>query len=177
MVRFMITNEDRQQIAIANKRLKRMYSYTNGDEETIDKLRNDLELLYGHDIIGVPQLRLSEVSGEDKNFLTELAKGYNASPYSTITSFKALATKGFSKFAKTNKLTNEEVVKMSKLFRSPTWKKIRDEYNHASESVVDGVLEAIEEGASVNEIEGALSSYLKSSDTEKSVLEFLNNII
>ena len=173
----MITNEDRQQIAIANKRLKRMYSYTNGDEETIDKLRNDLELLYGHDIIGVPQLRLSEVSGEDKNFLTELAKGYNASPYSTITSFKALATKGFSKFAKTNKLTNEEVVKMSKLFRSPTWKKIRDEYNHASESVVDGVLEAIEEGASVNEIEGALSSYLKSSDTEKSVLEFLNNII
>ena len=173
----MITSEDRRQIAIANKRLKRMFSFTNGDEETIDKLRNDLELLYGHDIIGVPQLRLSEVSGEDKNFLAELAKGYNASPYSTITSFKAVTTKGFSSFAKTNDLTNDEVVKMSKLFRSPTWQKIRDEYNHASESVVDGVLEAVAEGASVNEIEGALRSYLKSSDTEKSVLEFLNNIM
>ena len=173
----MITTEDRRQIAIANKRLKRMFSFTNGDEETIDKLRNDLELLYGHDIIGVPQLRLSEVSGEDKNFLAELAKGYNASPYSTITSFKAVTTKGFSSFAKTNDLTNDEVVKMSKLFRSPTWQKIRDEYNHASESVVDGVLEAVADGASVNEIEGALSSYLKSSDTEKSVLEFLNNIM
>ena len=173
----MITSEDRRQIAIANKRLKQMFSFTNGDEETIDKLRNDLELLYGHDIIGVPQLRLSEVSGEDKDFLAELAKGYNASPYSTITSFKAVTTKGFSSFAKTNDLTNDEVVKMSKLFRSPTWQKIRDEYNHASESVVDGVLEAVAEGASVNEIEGALSSYLKSSDTEKSVLEFLNNII
>ena len=173
----MITSEDRQQIAIANKRLKRMFSYTNGDEETIDKLRNDLELLYGHDIIGVPQLRLSEVSGEDKDFLAELAKGYNASPYSTITSFKAVTTKGFSSFAKTNDLTNDEIVKMSKLFRSPTWQKIRDEYNHASESVVDGVLEAVAEGASVNEIKGALSSYLKSSDKEKSVLEFLNNIM
>ena len=173
----MITPEDRREIEIANKRLKRMFSYTNGDEETIDKLRNDLELLYGHDIIGVPQLRLSEVSGEDKDFLAELAKGYNASPYSTITSFKAVTTKGFLSFAKTNDLTNDEVVKMSKLFRSPTWQKIRDEYNHASESVVDGVLEAVAEGASVNEIEGALSSYLKSSDTEKSVLEFLNNII
>ena len=173
----MITSEDRRQIAIANTRLKRMFSFTNGDEETIDKLRNDLELLYGHNIIGAPQLRLSEVSGEDKDFLAELAKGYNSSPYSTITSFKALATKGFSSFAKTNDLTNDEVVKMSKLFRSPTWHKIRDEYNHASESVVDGVLEAIEEGASVNEIEGALSSYLRSSDTEKSVLEFLNNIM
>ena len=173
----MITSEDRRQITIANKRLKRMFSYTNGDEETIDKLRNDLELLYGHDIIGVPQLRLSEVSGEDKDFLAELAKGYNASPYSTITSFKAITTKGFSSFAKTNDLTNDEVVKMSKLFRSPTWQKIRDEYNHASESVVDGVLEAVADGASVNEIEGALSSYLKSSDTEKSVLEFLNNIM
>ena len=173
----MITSEDRREIAIANKRLKRMFSFTNGDEETIDKLRNDLELLYGHDIIGTPQLRLSEVSGEDKDFLAELAKGYNASPYSTITSFKAVTTKGFSSFAKTNDLTNDEVVKMSKLFRSPTWQKIRDEYNHASESVVDGVLEAVAEGASVNEIEGALRSYLKSSDTEKSVLEFLNNIM
>ena len=173
----MITPEDRREIAIANKRLKRMFSFTNGDEETIDKLRNDLELLYGHDIIGVPQLRLSEVSGEDKNFLAELAKGYNASPYSTITSFKAVTTKGFSSFVKTNDLTNDEVVKMSRLFRSPTWQKIRDEYNHASESVVDGVLEAVAEGASVNEIKGALRSYLKSSDAEKSVLEFLNNIM
>lgn len=173
----MITPDDRREIAKANKRIERMFKYTNGDEETIDKLRNDLEILYGHDIIGVPKLNLSEVSGEDKDFLVELAKGYNASPYSTITSFKALATKGFSKFAKINKLTNDEVVKMSKLFRSPTWHKIRDEYNHASESVVDGVLEAVAEGASVNEIKGALDSYLRSSDTEKSVLEFLNNIM
>ena len=173
----MITSEDRRQIKIANTRLKRMFSFTNGDEETIDKLRNDLELLYGHNIIGVPQLRLSEVSGEDKDLLAELAKAYNSSPYSTIPSFKAVTTNGFSSFAKTNDLTNDEVVKMSKLFRSPTWHKIRDEYNHASESVVDGVLEAIEEGASVNEIKGALSSYLRSSDTEKSVLEFLNNIM
>ena len=173
----MITPEDRREISKANKRIERMFKYTNGDEETIDKLRNDLEILYGHDIIGVPKLRLSEVSGEDKDFLAELAKGYNASPYSTITSFKALATKGFSKFAKTNNLTNDEVVKMLKLFRSPTWHKIRDEYNHASESVVDGVLEAVANGASVNEIKGALSSYLKSSDTEKSVLEFLNSIM
>ena len=173
----MITPEDRREIAIANKRLKRMFSFTNGDEETIDKLRNDLELLYGHEIIGVPQLHLSEVREDNRDFLAEIAKGYNSSPYSTITSFKAVTTKGFSSFAKTNDLTNDEVVKMSKLFRSPTWQKIRDEYNHASESVVDGVLEAIKDGASVNEIDGALSSYLKSSDTEKSVLEFLNNIM
>ena len=173
----MITPEERREISKANKRIEQMFKYTNGDEETIDKLRNDLEILYGHDIIGVPKLKLSEVSGEDKEFLAELAKGYNASPYSTITSFKAVTTKGFSKFANTNKLTNDEVVKISKIFRSPTWHKIRDEYNHASESVVDGVLEAIAEGASVNEIKGALDSYLRSSDTEKSVLEFLNNIM
>ena len=173
----MISSDDRREISKANKRIERMFEYTNGDEETIDKLRNDLELLYGHDIIGVPKLSLSEVSKDDKEFLVELAKGYNASPYSTITSFKAVTTKGFLSFAKTNDLTNDEVVKMSKLFRSPTWQKIRDEYNHASESVVDGVLEAVAEGASVNEIEGALSSYLNSSDTDKSVLEFLNNIM
>lgn len=173
----MITPEDRREISKANARIERMFKYTSGDEETIDKLRNDLELLYGHEIVGIPKLKLSEVSGGDKAFLVELAKGYNASPYSTITSFKAAATKGFSKFIKTNKLTNDEVLKMSKLFRSPTWQKIRDEYNHASESVVDGVLDAVVEGKSVNEIKGALDSYLRSSDTEKSVLEFLNNII
>ena len=135
-----------------------------------------MEILYGHDIIGVPQLRLSEVSGADKDFITELAKGYNANPYSTITSYKALATKGFSEFSLTNKLTNDEVVKMSRIFRSPTWQKIRDEYNHASEAVVDGLLEAVSEGATVKDINTALRSYLKSPNTEKSVLEFLNTI-
>lgn len=172
----MISPDDRKEIAKANKRLKRMFDFTNGDEETIDKLRNDLEILYGHDIIGVPQLRLSEVSGADKDFITELAKGYNASPYSTITSYKALATKGFSEFSLTNKLTNNEVVKMSRIFRSSTWQKIRDEYNHASEAVVDGLLEAVSEGATVKDINTALRSYLKSPNTEKSVLEFLNAI-
>lgn len=172
-----MTQEERRQIAIANKRLKRMFTFTNGDEETIDKLRNDLEILYGHDIIGVPQLHLSEVSKEDKKFLVDLAKGYNASPYSTITSYKAMATKGFNSFVSINDLSNSEVVKMSKLFRSPTWAKIRDEYNHASDSVVDGVLEAIKEGFSVNDVKSALNSYLSSTNSEKSVLEFLNNLM
>lgn len=172
----MISPDDRKEIAKANKRLKRMFDFTNGDEETIDKLRNDLEILYGHDIIGVPQLRFSEVNEADKDFITELAKGYNASPYSTIRSYKALATKGFSEFALTNKLTNDEVVKMSRIFRSSTWQKIRDEYNHASEAVVDGLLESVSEGATVNDINTALRSYLKSPNTEKSVLEFLNAI-
>ena len=172
-----MTKEERRQIAIANKRLQRMFTFTNGDEETIDKLRNDLEILYGHDIIGVPQLHLSEVSKEDKSFLVDLAKGYNASPYSTITSYKAMATKGFSSFVSTNDLSNSEVVKMSKLFRSPTWAKIRDEYSHASESVVDGVLEDIKDGVSVDDVKFALNSYLSSTNSEKSVLEFLNNLM
>ena len=172
-----MTQEERRQIAIANKRLKRMFKFTNGDEETLDKLRNDLEILYGHEIIGVPQIHLSEVSKDNKSFLVELAKGYNASPYSTITSYKAMATQGFSSFVQTNELSNEQVVKMSKLFRSPTWAKIRDEYNHASESVVDGVLEAIKDGVSVNDVKSALTSYLRSSNSEKSVLEFLNNLM
>ena len=173
----MITPEDRREISKANKRIERMFKYTNGDEETIDKLRNDLEILYGHDIIGVPQLHLSEVSKENKSFLVELAKGYNASPYSTITSYKAMSTKGFSSFVSTNDLSNTEVVKMSKLFRSPTWAKIRDEYNHASESIVDGVLEAIRDGVSVNDVKSALNSYLRSANSEKSVLEFLNDLM
>lgn len=172
-----MTKEERRQIDIANKRIQRMFKFTNGDEETIDKLRNDLELLYGHDIIGVPKLHLSEVSKEDKSFLVELAKGYNASPYSTITSYKAMATNGFASFVSKNDLSNSQVVKMSKLFRSPTWAKIRDEYSHASESVVDGVLEAIQNGVSVNDVKSALNSYLRSSNSEKSVLEFLNNLM
>ena len=172
-----MTKEERRQIAIANKRLQRMFTFTNGDEETIDKLRNDLEILYGYDIIGVPQLHLSEVSKEDKSFLVDLAKGYNASPYSTITSYKAMAKRGFESFALKNDLSNAQVVKMSKLFRSPTWAKIRDEYNHASESIVDGVLEAIQNGVSVNDVKSALNSYLRSANSEKSVLEFLNNLM
>ena len=88
-----------------------------------------------------------------------------------------MATKGFESFALKNDLSNAQVVKMSKLFRSPTWAKIRDEYSHASESVVDGVLEAILDGVSVDNVKSALNSYLRSANSEKSVLEFLNNLM
>ena len=88
-----------------------------------------------------------------------------------------MSTKGFSSFVSTNGLSNSEVVKMSKLFRSTKWAKIRDEYSHASESVVDGVLEAIKDGVSVNDVKSALNSYLRSTNSEKSVLEFLNNLM
>ena len=172
----MITPEDRREISKANKRIERMFKYTNGDEETIDKLRNDLEILYGHDIIGVPQLKLSEVSGEDKEFLAELAKGYNASPYSTITSFKAMAINGFDKFVLDKKLNATQTTKLAKLFRSPTWKKVREDYQHASEAETKAVLEAIKKGVSVNDIKSALDDYLQSADNEKSALAFLDKL-
>ena len=172
----MITPEDRREISNANKRIERMFKYTNGDEETIDKLRNDLEILYGHDIIGVPQLKLSEVSGEDKEFLAELAKGYNASPYSTITSFKAMAINGFNDFVLDKKLNATQTTKLAKLFRSPTWKKVREDYQHASEAETKAVLEAIKKGVSVNDIKIALDDYLQSADNEKSALAFLDKL-
>ena len=173
----MITPEDRREISKANKRIERMFKYTNGDEETIDKLRNDLEILYGHDIIGVPKLKLSEVSGEDKEFLLELAKGYNASPYSTINSFKAMAINGFNDFVLDKKLNATQTTKLAKLFRSPAWKKVREDYQHASEAETKAVLEAIKKGVSVNDIKGALDDYLQSADNEKSALAFLDRLI
>ena len=172
----MITPEDRREISKANKRIERMFKYTNGDEETIDKLRNDLEILYGHDIIGVPKLKLSEVSGEDKEFLAELAKGYNASPYSTITSFKAMAVNGFNDFVSDKKLNATQTKKLAKLFRSPTWKKVREDYQHASEAETKAVLEAIKKDVSVNDIKSALNDYLQSADNEKSALAFLDKL-
>ena len=172
----MITPDDRREISKANKRIERMFKYTNGDEETIDKLRNDLEILYGHDIIGVPRLKLSEVSGEDKDFLVELAKGYNASPYSTITSFKAMAINGFNNFVLDKELNATQVTKLAKLFRSPSWKKVREDYQHASEAETKAVLDAIKEGVSVNDIKIALDDYLQSADNEKSALSFLDKL-
>lgn len=172
----MITPEDRREISKANKRIERMFKYTNGDEETIDKLRNDLELLYRKDIIGVPKLKLSEVSGEDRDFLVELAKGYNASPYSTITSFKAMAINGFNTFVLDKELNATQVTKLAKLFRSPSWKKVRENYQHASEAETKAVLDAIKEGVSVNDIKSALDDYLQSADNEKSALAFLDKL-
>lgn len=172
----MITPEDRREISKANKRIERMFKYTNGDEETIDKLRNDLELLYGKDIIGVPKLKLSEVSGEDRDFLVELAKGYNASPYSTITSFKAMAINGFNTFVLDKELNATQVTKLARLFRSPSWKKVRENYQHASEAETKAVLDAIKEGVSVNDIKSALDDYLQSADNEKSALAFLDKL-
>lgn len=164
-----MAKQERADVQKANKRIERMWAYTDGEEESLDTLKNALENIYGHEIIGAPKVYLSEVSASDRSVVMELVNSYLENPYSTITTFKAQVSKGFKEFSENRKLTRDEVLAMDKVFRSPQWQKVRDEYHRASESVVDSVLEAVNSGVGYKQILSTVDNYLKSTDSDKSL--------
>ena len=139
--------------------------------------KNTLENLYGHDIVGAPFVYIKEVKPEQRAILNELAQSYLDSPYSTKTGYKAMVNKGFAKFVDTNQLTNTQVVELSRVFKSPAWQKVREQYYHSSESIVDSVQEMIDAGVKSKDIKKVLKAYNKSNDTDKNLLSFIDNYL
>lgn len=164
-------------ISEVNSRIRRMWEFTGGDDPTLDAFKNALENLYGHDIVGAPIVHTREVEPEQRAILNELVQSYLDSPFSTKTGYKAMTNKGFAKFVDTKQLTNAQVIELNKVFKSPAWQKVREQYYHSSESIVDSVQQMIDAGASGKEVKEALTAYNKSSDTDKNLLSFIDNYL
>ena len=164
-------------ISKVNLRIKRMWEFTGGDDPTLDAFKNALENLYGHDIAGVPIVHITEVEPEQRDILNELVQSYLDSPFSTKTGYKAMTNKGFAKFVDTKQLTNAQVVELNKVFKSPAWQKVREQYYHSSESIVDSVQQMIDARASGKEVKEVLTAYNESSDTDKNLLSFIDNYL
>lgn len=154
-----------------------MWEFTGGEDPTLDAFKNALENLYGHDIVGAPVVHTSEVEPEQRAILNELVQSYLDSPFSTKKGYKAMTNKGFAKFVDTKQLTNAQVVELNKVFKSPAWQKVREQYYHSSESIVDSVQQMIDAGASGKEVKEVLTAYNKSSDTDKNLLSFIDNYL
>lgn len=164
-------------ISKVNLRIKRMWEFTGGDDPTLDAFKNALENLYGHDIVGAPIVHTTEVDPEQRDILNELVQSYLDSPFSTKTGYKVMTNKGFAKFVDTRQLTNAQVVELNKVFKSPVWQKVREQYYHSSEAIVDSVQQMIDAGASGREVKEVLDAFNKSNNSDKNLLSFIDNYL
>ena len=131
----IISENPRQLLANMNKRLKRMTAYLGEEHDSIQMVKHQLDIVYGHESIGVPTFKVAGLTEEKKKQILDIAKTYQSSSYSTITGFKkSLQNKGFQTFTKN--MSQSQAVFWDSVFSSPSWGKIKELFYEDSDRAV-----------------------------------------
>lgn len=131
----IISENPRQLLENMNKRLKRMTAYLGEEHDSIQMVKHQLNMVYGHESIGVPTFKVAGLTEEKKKQILDIAKTYQRSSYSTITGFKkSLQNKGFQTFTKN--MSQSQAVFWDSVFSSPSWGKIKELFYEDSDRAV-----------------------------------------
>lgn len=131
----IISENPRQLLANTNKRLKRMTAYLGEEHDSIQMVKHQLDMVYGHESIGVPTFKVAGLTEEKKKQILDIAKTYQQSSYSTVTGFKkSLQNKGFQTFTKN--MSQSQAVFWDSVFSSPSWGKIKELFYEDSDRAV-----------------------------------------
>lgn len=131
----IISENPLQLLANMNKRLKRMTAYLGEEHDSIQIVKHQLDMVYGHESIGVPTFKVTGLTEGKKKQILDIAKTYQRSSYSTITGFKkSLQNKGFQTFTKN--MSQSQAVFWDSVFSSPSWGKIKELFYEDSDRAV-----------------------------------------
>lgn len=131
----VISENPRKLLAKMNKRLKRMTAYLGEEHDSIQMVKHQLDMVYGHESIGVPTFKVNGLTEEKKKQILDIAKTYQSSSYSTIRGFKkSLKNKGFRTFTKN--MSQSQAVFWDSVFSSPYWGKIKELFYEDSDRAV-----------------------------------------
>ena len=131
----IISENPRRLLANMNKRLKRMTAYLGEEHDSIQIVKQQLDMVYGFESIGVPTFKVAGLTEEKKKQILDIAKTYQRSSYSTITGIKkSLQNKGFQTFTKN--MSQSQVVFWDSVFSSPSWGKIKELFYEDSDRAV-----------------------------------------
>lgn len=159
----IISENPRRLLSKMNKRLKRMTAYLGEEHDSIQLIKHQLDMVYGHESIGVPTFKVAGLTEEKKKQILDIAKTYQSSSYSTITGFKkSLQNKGFQTFTKN--MSQSQAVFWDSVFSSPSWGKIKELFYEDSDRAVataERVERFIENPYSLEDIFSAWSDIAK----------------
>lgn len=159
-----------KKVSKAQKRLTRMIDYLGVEHDSIQQLQEQLELVYGKEFIGEPHITYGGLSEQQKSQLETVLDTYLASAYSTKRSFKKMVqNKGFQNFLKNKSSETIDAEKFwDVVFKSPTFKHIKEMYHQASEEVIDLTNELVDlKGFDSNSITSIFNDYMQLSSKEK----------
>ena len=155
-----------------NTRIDRMYKYSDGSLPSIDIVRQELYMIYGSET-EIPHVTIKGLSDGQKGKLINVMQSYIDNPESTITTYKAMLSKGLKTYANNHGLTTEGVVKLNSIFKSSSFNKLKELFYKSSDELMDNVNNMIATDMTADEIIKTMDDYMLS-DKEMSFRDFVD---
>ena len=155
-----------------NTRIDRMYKYSDGSLPSIDIVRQELYMIYGSET-EIPHATIKGLSDGQKQKLINVMQSYIDNPESTVTTYKAMLSKGLKTYANKHGLTTEGAVKLNGIFKSSAFNKLKELFYKSSDELMDNVNNMIITDMSADEIIKTMDDYLLS-DKEVSFRDFVD---
>ena len=150
----MDNKELQKMVSKFNKRVERMYNYSEGSLESLDTLRQQLFMLTGKES-EKPKISLKDVKKDDRVKLVHIINNYMENPESSIRAYKAMKNKSVNTYAEKHNLKSNEIVAFNSLVKSPEFSKLKElTYKESRERMdnVDAMLSSGINGKQATEI-------------------------
>ena len=158
-----------------NKRVARMYNYSNGALPSLDELRHQLYMLTGKES-EVPKVSLKAMGADDRVKLVGIMNTYFDNPESTIKSYKTMQNTSIVTYASNNGLTNSQVVAFNTLVKSPEFAKLKELIYRDSKGMMDSVNTMLYSDLKGKQAIDIIADYIKS-DKTKTFREWVDNAV
>ena len=171
----MDNKELQRMVSKFNKRVVRMYNYSEGSLPSLDELRQQLYMLTGKES-EVPKVSLKGMGADDRIKLVGIMNTYFNNPESSIKTYKAMQNKSISTYASNNGLTNSQVVTFNALVKSPEFSKLKELIYRDSKGMMDSVNTILYSDLKGRQAIDIIADYIKS-DKTKTFREWVDNAI
>ena len=171
----MDNKELQRMVSKFNKRVDRMYNYSEGSLPSLDELRQQLYMLTGKES-EVPKVSLKGMGAEDRVKLVGIMNTYFNNPESSIKAYKATQNKSIATYASNNRLTSNQVVAFNTLVKSPEFAKLKELIYRDSKGMMDSVNTMLYSDLKGKQAIDIIADYIKS-DKTKTFREWVDNAV
>ena len=171
----MNNNELQNMVSKFNKRVERMYNYSNGALPSLDELRQQLYMLTGKES-EVPKVSLKGMGEDDRVKLVGIMDAYFNNPESSIKAYTAIQNKSIGTYASNNGLTSNQIEAFNTLVKSPEFAKLKELTYRESRDRMDNINTMLSNGLNGKQAIEIITDYIKS-DKKLSFREWVDNAI
>ena len=171
----MDNKELQRMVSKFNKRVERMYNYSEGSLPSLDELRQRLYMLTGKES-EVPKVSLKGMGADDRVKLVGVMNAYFNNPESSIKAYKAMLNKSITTYASNNGLTNSQVAAFNSLVKSPEFAKLKELIHRDSKGMMDSVNTMLYSDLSGKQAIDIITDYIKS-DKTKTFREWVDSVV
>ena len=171
----MNNNELQNMVSKFNKRVERMYNYSNGSLPSLDELRHQLYMLTGKES-EIPKVSLKGIGADDRVKLVGIMNAYFNNPESSIKAYTAIQNKSIGTYASNNGLTSNQIEAFNTLVKSPEFAKLKEITYRESRDRMDNINTILSSGLNGKQAIKIVTGYIKS-DKKLSFREWVDNAV